>query len=109
MIIVRQLIDNFILFINNNPGNKHAKFISHKVLKRYRDSIDHYNYYYLIGNIDVITKSIRTQHDLKSRTLVLFWRGVAYALEYNVNLKILPDNPLKDLLPKNPQSGSLLY
>lgn len=109
MLIVRDIIDEFKNFIISNPENKHAKYISHKVLLRYRSFADSKLLEETINSKDEISMIIQNEKGVSKRTIDLFWMGFAYAIEYQCVKGSLSNNGLRFLLPKKPRSGSLIW
>jgi hypothetical protein len=50
----------------------------------------------------------KRKQDLSKKTIDLAWMWVARAYEFGVVKQIIPHNPFKSLLPKNPVTGSYI-
>ena len=107
-----ELIYAFDKYVRSDSNNRHNRYLTFrnkdKIIKLLGDmfwnEVEH--------NQEEITKRIKQywygRKDPSPRSIELAWRGLYYSFEFGVVKKMIPRNPFRHFLPRNPRSGSLI-
>lgn len=108
------LINIFDEYVKANPNNRHNKYLSFKKTKKLIEPLTGMGWDKVQQHQDEISDwlkkygNIYTGMGLSDRSIELVWIGLAYCYEFGVMKEIIPNNPFKHFLPKNPRSGSYI-
>lgn len=106
------LINAFNDYVKSNPRNKLNRYPSFKKKDKFLRILGDMEWDKVAVNQKELNERLKQNWEGRKepspRSLQLSWIGLAYCYEYGVEKKMIPNNPLKNFLPQNPQSGSYI-